>query len=122
VRVKITRERHQKIDQRRLRRARKGGIVVAVLGEVDMPLKIVAELKYTRPPRSSTLLRARALATEIEALLVAFATDEAKGANAHVAYQVRLAKGLTQSLIDQLEELDCAPSSARALEAGLKAD
>jgi len=87
-----------------------------------MALKVFPELRYTRPVMSQKLLRARALATEIESLLVSFAADEAKGATSHVAYQVRLAKGLTQSLIDQLEELEGSPSSARAFEAASKAD
>ncbi len=87
-----------------------------------MVLKIVPELKYTRLTTSSKLLRAHALATEIEALLGAFASDEAKGAGSQVTYQVRLAKGLTQSLIDQLEELEGSPSSARAFDATSKAD
>ncbi len=87
-----------------------------------MVLKVVPELKYTRPVPSSRLMRAGALAAEIEALPNAFAAEETKGASASVLYQVRLAKGLTQSLIDQLEELEGAPSSARAFEAAVKAD
>jgi hypothetical protein len=65
----------------------------------------------TLPEAPTTLERARALATEIEELLVGLAPDQAGSA----AYQVRLAQGLTRSLIDQLEELARGPASSRRL-------
>ncbi len=73
-----------------------------------MAAKMISELRYARPAKSGRLTRARALATEIAALLGAFAMEDTKGATASFAYQVRLAKGLTQSLIDQLEDLERA--------------
>jgi hypothetical protein len=79
------------------------------------------ELKYTRPA-SPTLLRAHALAAEIDELLAAFAKEDPHARTPSLAYQVRLAKGLTRSLIDQLEELEGAPSSARSLLTAVDAD
>ncbi len=54
---------------------------------------------------SPKLARARMLAAEIEELLVGLTPDETGGG----AYPVRLAQGLTRSLIDQLEEIDRCP-------------
>jgi hypothetical protein len=58
---------------------------------------------------SPRLSRARALALEVDELLAQLLPDEI---GPH-GYQVRLAQGLTRSLIDQLEELERGPSSAR---------
>jgi hypothetical protein len=54
---------------------------------------------------------ARTLAIEIEQLLGSLTPDEI----ATLGYQMRLAQGLTRSLIDQLEELDGTPSSSRKI-------
>lgn len=64
-------------------------------------------LRYARRAMSPQLLRARMLAAEIEELLTGLSPDEA---DAH-GYQLRLAEGLTRSLIDQLEELERGPVS-----------
>jgi hypothetical protein len=56
-------------------------------------------------------VRARALAFEIEELLAGLTADEI----APAAYQVRLAQGLTRSLLDQLDELERGPSSSRKI-------
>ena len=63
-------------------------------------------LRYARGGMSPRLSRARALAREIEDLLTGLSPDEI----APFAYQVRLAQGLTNSLLDQLEELERRPS------------
>jgi hypothetical protein len=49
------------------------------------------------------------LAAEIEQLLADARVDE----GGSYAYQLRLAQGITRSLIDQLEELERGPSSSR---------
>jgi hypothetical protein len=66
-------------------------------------------LRFVRSAKSPTIARARALASEIEDLLVGLSPDEAASA----VYQVRLAQGLTRSLIDQLDEIGRGPSSSR---------
>jgi hypothetical protein len=68
-------------------------------------------VSYARGQVSQRLSRARSLAGEIELLLAGLSPDEI----ASYAYQVRLAEGLTRSLIDQLEELERGPSSSRKI-------
>jgi hypothetical protein len=66
-------------------------------------------LRYARASLSPKVVRARHLAAEIEQLLGGLTTDEI----ASGAYQVRLAQGLTRSLIDQLDELERDSPSSR---------
>jgi hypothetical protein len=68
-------------------------------------------LRYVRSAMNPKLVRARTLAAEIEQLLVGLTPDEV----ASFGFQVRLAQGLTRSLIDQLEEIEGGPSSSRKL-------
>ncbi len=59
--------------------------------------------------------RARQLAAEIEALLGSPGDGERSEEREATGYAVRLAQGLTRSLIDQLEELHLGPTSSRRL-------
>jgi hypothetical protein len=68
-------------------------------------------LRSDRGAAGSKLVRARTLAAEIEELLGALPPNEI----ADAPYQVRVAQGLTRSLIDQLDELERGPSSRRLL-------
>jgi hypothetical protein len=68
-------------------------------------------VRYARAQLSPRFTRARALASEIEDLLAGLTPDEV----GNVAYQVRLAQGLTRSLLDQLDELERGPSSSRKI-------
>jgi hypothetical protein len=68
-------------------------------------------VRYAGTGLSPRLARARSLAVEIEDLLSCLTPDEI----APYAYQVRLAQGLTRSLLDQLEELERGPASARKI-------
>lgn len=84
-----------------------------------MPLERPS-LHYVRSAMKPKLLRARALAQEIEQLLVDLTADEVgvphtQLGTSGLGYQVRLAQGLTRSLIDQLEEIDRGPASSRKL-------
>jgi hypothetical protein len=68
-------------------------------------------VRSARGRLSPRLTQARALAGEIDQLLNALTPDEI----APCAYQVRLAQGLTRSLLDQLDELERGPSSSRKI-------
>ena len=65
--------------------------------------------RYARTSSTPRLASARLLATEIEELLAGLGVEEGSSR----AYQLRVAQGLTRSLIDQLEELDRGPASSR---------
>ena len=71
------------------------------------------DLRYARPMVSPKVHRACALAAEIETLLADLSPEERDCCG----YQLRLAQGMTRSLIDQLDELDRGPSSARKIAA-----
>ena len=62
-------------------------------------------------PEPSRFSRARELATQIEELLGSATPEELEA----TGYALRLAQGLTGSLIDQLDELHRGPSSSRRL-------
>jgi hypothetical protein len=71
-------------------------------------------IHFVRRPAESRFSRARELALEIEQLLATATPDELENAG----YGVRIAEGITRSLIDQLEELHRGPSSSRRLPIG----
>ena len=69
-------------------------------------------------PAPSRFSRARELAAQIEELLGSASPEELEA----TGYALRLAQGLTGSLIDQLDELHRGPSSSRRLSCADAAD
>src|SRR4051812_26722116 len=75
-----------------------------------MPLD-APSIQYARRAAETRFSRARALATEIDELLAAATPEELEAAG----YVVRVAQGMTRSLIDQLDEIHRGPSSSRRI-------